>query len=157
MRLHRRIRWLPFAIRQRRWRDDTTWERRVERDRELAEIRLSDADREVIRGVRESAAGLGLSLLVVFGSVARGTRKAGSDLDIYFEADLLPGPFNRTDPARRWQVFGLPAGALVGSLRDGQLFAFEVARDGLVLHGESVFRTALLAVADGRLTPTRGN
>jgi hypothetical protein len=151
-----RIQWRLFAFRQRRWRDDTKWSRRVERDWELAQVRLSRDDLEVIDGVRASVGGLGLRLLVVFGSVARGSSTASSDLDVYFEADLLPEPFNRTDPAHRWQVFGLPSGAFVTALEVGQFFAFEIARDGLVLDGEDLFRSALLKIADRQLVPAVG-
>src|SRR5438477_1215911 len=109
------------------WSDDQRWQVRLEADAaRLSELLTAD-DREVIDGTIAAADGDGsLEFAVVYGSVARGERRANSDLDIYFEASDLPREFNRTDPNCRWHVFGLPPGALLDNLRRRQQFAFDL-------------------------------
>jgi predicted nucleotidyltransferase len=138
------------------WREDAAWQKRLARDRVALDERLDDEQREVLRGVSESlGAGdagdvLALTIVVVFGSYARGDQGASSDLDIYFEAENLPEPLNRVDAARHYQVFGMPSGALSDELRDGREFGQRVVADALVAHDNGAFRRMLIHVDEGR-------
>jgi hypothetical protein len=136
------------------WSDDERWEARLELDAaRLAELLMND-DHEVVDGAIAAADGDGrLEFAVVYGSVARGVRRAESDLDIYFEANDLPREFNRTDPNRCWHVFGMPAGALLDNLRRGQQFAFDLIETALVVTDRGPFRELLIAVDAEGLTP----
>lgn len=140
------------------WRDEAQWQARVARDElRLGEVLTAD-DREVVDGAIAAADGAGgLEFAVVYGSVARGERRADSDLDIYFEASDLPREFNRTDPNRRWHVFGLPTGALLDNLRRGQQFAFDLMESALVAADRGPFRELLIAVeAEGLFAAKEG-
>ena len=88
--------------------------------------------------------------MVVFGSYGRGDHTADSDVDIYFEAENLPEPFNRVDAARHYQVFGMPSGALADELRAGRDFGQRVVGDVLVVHDNGAFRRLLIHVDEGR-------
>lgn len=137
---------------------DDAWSARLEADAaRLAEL-LSSDDREVLDGTIAAADGAGgLEFAVVYGSVARGERRADSDLDLYFEASDLPREFNRTDPNRRWHVFGLPAGALLDNLRRGQQFAFDLIESALVVADRGSFRELLIIVdAEGLCAAEEG-
>jgi hypothetical protein len=138
------------------WRDDRTWQQRVVRDRQLLRQRLSDDQMTVVRGVVEAADTQGsLDYVVVFGSVARGDHNDDSDLDIYFEAGDLNEPYDVPHPDfPEYQVLGLPREGLLGALRDGQDFAFNVVRDGLVHVDNGRYREALIAVDEEGL-PTQ--
>lgn len=141
-----------------RWSDDELWQARLAADAaRLAELLTAD-DREVLDGAIAAADGVGgLEFAVVYGSAARGERRADSDLDIYFEASDLPREFNRTDPNRRWHVFGLPAGALLDNLRRGQQFAFDLIESGLVAADRGPFRELLIVVdAEGLCAAEEG-
>ena len=130
------------------WSDDQRWQARLVADEQrLSEI-LSDDDRKVVDGTVAAADANGaLEFIVVYGSAARAERRAGSDLDIYFEAADLPEPFNRTDPERRWHVYGMPEGTLLGNLRLGRDFAFDLIETALVVTDRGPFRQLLIAVA----------
>lgn len=137
------------------WSDDQRWQARLEADAaRLTQLSTAD-DREIIDGAIAAADGYGgLKFAVVYGSVTRGERRADSDLDFYFEASDLPREFNRTDPNRRWHVFGLPAGALLDNLRRGQRFAFDLIQTSLVVSDPvGAFREILIAVEAERLGP----
>jgi len=128
-------------------RNDRAWQQRLARDRRLLLERLDPEQLEVVRGVQQIAdEQSALEFLVVFGSVARGEQGPASDIDIYYEARDLPEPFNRIDPDHRFQVFGMPSGALLAALRNGQPFSFDVIRDALVVADAGRFREALIAV-----------
>jgi hypothetical protein len=135
--------------------DDEHWDARLTRDAERLHKLLSPEDHEILTGAIEIAdeAG-GLDFLVVYGSVARGERRADSDLDIYFEARDLPKEFNRKDPAHRWHIFGLPAGALLDNLRRGRQFAFDLIGSALVSVDRGAFRALVTAVAVEGLEPS---
>jgi hypothetical protein len=136
------------------WAADERWQARLEADAERLAALLTEEDREVVDGAVAAADGKGgLDFLVVYGSVARGERRAESDLDIYFEARDLPKEFNRTDPNRRWHVFGLPSGALLDNLRRKRQFAFDLIESALVVTDRGPFREALVAVDAEGLTP----
>ena len=136
------------------WTDDKRWQARVASDAQRLANLLTEEDREVADGAVAAADGDGgLDFLVVYGSVARGERRTESDLDIYFEASDLPSEFNRTDPNRRWHVFGLPSGALVNDLRRRQQFAFDLIENALVVTDRGPFREALVAVDVEGLSP----
>lgn len=134
------------------WRDDAAWQSRLAHEAEAIDERLNDAQREVLDGVAASlGAGdaadvLALTFAVIFGSYARGDQAAESDLDIYFEAENLPEPFNRVDADRHYQVFGMPSGALADELRDGREFGQGVVADALVVHDNGSFRRLLIFV-----------
>lgn len=138
------------------WRDDATWQARLERDREAVDARLNDEQREVLDGVTallgagDAGDVLALTFIVVFGSYVRGDQGADSDLDIYFEAENLPEPLNRVDAARHYQVFGIPSGALADELRGGREFGASVVADALVVHDNGAFRRLLIFVDEGR-------
>lgn len=102
----------------------------------------------VVRGVVEAADDQGaLEFVVVFGSIARGVHGEGSDLDVYFEAADLNAPYDKPHPKfPEYQVLGLPTGGLAGALRDGQEFAVNVVRDGLVHVDNGRYRDVLVAV-----------
>ncbi len=107
---------------------------------------------QVVRGVVQVAdEQAALDFLVVYGSTGRGEQTEESDLDIYFEAHDLREPYDR--PHAEWQVLGRPAGALLGALREGQEFAFNVVRDGLILVDGGRYREVLLAVDEEGLEP----
>ena len=137
------------------WRDDAAWQRRLAADQATLDERLSADQREVlgeiagILGVGDAGDVLALDFMVVFGSYARGNQGAGSDLDIYFEANL-PEPVNRVDADRHHQVFGLPRGALATALRESQDFGQRVVADALVIHDNGSFRRLLIFVDEGR-------
>jgi hypothetical protein len=138
------------------WTDDERWRTRLAADAERLAALLTEEDREVVDGAVAAADGDGdggLDFLVVYGSVARGERRAESDLDIYFEASDLPREFNRTDPNRRWHVFGLPSPALLDNLRGRRQFAFDLIESALVVTDRGLFRAALIAVDVEGLTP----
>lgn len=136
------------------WREDGAWQRRLAADQATLEERLSADQREVlgeiavILGVGDAGDVLALDFMVVFGSYARGDHAAGSDVDIYFEANL-PEPTNRVDADRHCQVFGLPRGALATALRDGQEFGQSVIAHALV-HDKGSFRRLKIFVDEGR-------
>ena len=135
------------------WNDDQRWQERVAADTERLDELLTNDDREVVEGALAAADGDGgLEFLVVYGSVARGERRADSDLDIYFEASDLPREINRTDPNGRWHVFGLPAGALLDNLRRGQQFAFDLIETALIVSDRGPFREVLVVVDAEGLT-----
>jgi hypothetical protein len=130
------------------WRNDRTWQQRAVRDRRLIAERLDDDQIAVVRGVAAAADAQGaLDFVVVFGSVARGDHNDDSDLDVFFEATDLPQPYARPHPQfPEYEVLGFPAGALLGALRAGQEFAFNIIRDGLVHVDNGRYREALIAV-----------
>jgi predicted nucleotidyltransferase len=138
------------------WRDDSAWQARLAQDAEAIEERLKDEQREVLDGVAASLGAadtdevLALTFMVVFGSYARGDHGAESDLDIYFEAENLPEPFNRVDAARHYQVLGMRSGALADELREGREFGQGVVADALVSHDNGAFRRLLIHVDEGR-------
>jgi hypothetical protein len=138
-----------------RWRDDASWQERLAADRAALEERLSEDQKEVLEGVGEAVGAgepgdvLALTFMVVFGSYARGDQTAASDLDIYFEAENLPEPFNRVDAARHYQVFGMPSGVLADELRQARDFGQRVVADALVVHDNGAFRLLLIHVAEG--------
>jgi len=133
---------------RRQWRDDRAWQQRVARDRHLLRERLTDDQMAAVRAVVEAADGHGaLDFVVVFGSVARGDHRDDSDLDIYFEAGDLREPYAVPHPDfPDYQVLGLPAGGLLGALRDGQEFGANVVRDGLIHVDNGRYREVLIAV-----------
>jgi hypothetical protein len=61
--------------------------------------------------------------------------------------------FYRTDPNRRWHVFGLPSGALLDNLRRRRQFAFDLIDSALVVTDRGPFREAMVAVVAEALTP----
>jgi hypothetical protein len=130
------------------WRDDRVWQQRLARDRRLLRERLSDDQMAVVRGVVEAADDQGaLEFVVVFGSIARGDHGKESDLDVYFEATNLNAPYDVPHPEfPEYQVLGLRTGGLLGALRDGQEFAVNVVRDGLVQVDNGRYRQILVAV-----------
>jgi hypothetical protein len=140
------------------WTDDEGWEARLAGDTErLAELLDAD-DREVVEGAVSAADANGaLDFLVLYGSIARGERRADSDLDLYFEAGDLPREFNLTDAGRRWHVFGLPSGALIDNLRRGQQFAFDLIESAIIVTDQGSFRDLLLTVDAEGLAPTGGD
>jgi hypothetical protein len=128
------------------WREDRTWQRRIVRDRALLVERLDDAQLEFVRSVVPVADGGGqLDFLVVYGSAARGEQHEASDVDVYFEATDLPGPFNREDPNGHFHVFGVPRGSLLASLRHGDDLGLEIVRDAIVVVDTGQFREVLVA------------
>jgi hypothetical protein len=136
------------------WTDNEAWQARLAAAAERLAALLTEEDREVVDGALAAADGDGrLDFLVVYGSVARGERRAESDLDIYFEAGDLPREFNRTDPNHRWHVFGLPSGALLDNLRRSRQFAFDLIESAIVVTDRAPFREALVAVDVEGLTP----
>lgn len=138
------------------WRDDDAWQERLARDGAALAERLDEEQQDVLGSVAEIlGAGdpgdvLALTFVVVFGSYARGAQNAESDLDIYFEAENLPEPLNRIDPARHYQVFGMPSGALADELREGCEFGQRIVADALVVHDNGAFRRVLIHVDEGR-------
>jgi hypothetical protein len=138
------------------WRDDSAWQARLAHDGETINERLNDEQREVLDGVTASVGAgdagdvLALTFMIVFGSYARGDQTAQSDLDIYFEAENLPEPFNRVDAACHYQVFGMPSGALADELRQGSEFGQGVVADALVIHDNGAFRRLLIFVDEER-------
>ena len=138
------------------WRDDAAWQARLARDSKAIEERLNDEQKTVLEEVGKSlGAGyegdvLALTFMVIFGSYACGDQTAQSDLDIYFEAENLPEPFNRVDPARHYQVFGMPNGALADELRQGREFGQGVVADALVVHDNGSFRRLLIFVDEAK-------
>jgi Polymerase beta, Nucleotidyltransferase len=131
------------------------WQRRILRDRRMLQERLDNDQMTVVRGVVEVADNQGaLDFVVVFGSVARGDHDDESDLDIYFEASDLNAPYDIPHPEfPEYQVLGLPAGGLLGALRNGQQFAFDVVRDALVHVDNGRYRDVLVAVDQEGLAP----
>jgi predicted nucleotidyltransferase len=111
----------------------------------------------VVRGVVEAADAQGaLDFVVVFGSVARCDHDDESDLDIFFEASDLREPYAVPHPEfREYEVLGLPAGGLLGALRAGQEFAFNIVRDGLVHVDNGRYREVLIAVDEEQLVPNQ--
>lgn len=136
-----------------RWRNDRTWQQRVARDRRLIQERLDDDQFTVVRAVAEIADAQGaLDFVVVYGSVARGDHNDESDLDIYFEAADLREPYAVPHPDfPQYEVLGMPSDALLGALRDGQEFAFNIVRDALVHVDIGRYREALIAVDEDGL------
>jgi Nucleotidyltransferase domain len=138
-----------------RWRDDAAWQQRLAADQATLEERLSADQREVlseiagILGAGDAGDILALEFVVVFGSYARGTQNAESDVDIYFEANVTE-PTNRVDEGRHYQLFGLPRGALADELRDGREFGKSVVAEALVVHDNGSFRRLLIFVDEGR-------
>jgi hypothetical protein len=128
------------------WGDDRVWQQRVARDRRLLQERLTDDQMAVVRGVAEIADSQhSLDFVVVFGSVARGDHDDDSDLDIFFEAHDLNAPYATPHPDfPQYEVLGLPAGGLLGALRDGQEFAANIIRDGLVHVDTGRYREVLI-------------
>jgi predicted nucleotidyltransferase len=134
------------------WRDDAAWQARLAHDSKAIAERLNDEQKTVLEevgkslGVGDAGAVLQLTFVVVFGSYARGDFRPDSDLDIYFEADNLPKRFNLVDPDRRYQVFGMPSGALADELHEGREFGQSVVADALVDHDNGSFRRLLTFV-----------
>ena len=58
---------------------------------------------------------------------------------------------SREDPASRWQVLAMPRSSLLGALRDGQDFAFDLLESALIALDRGAFRTAVLVVGEERL------
>ena len=137
------------------WRDDAAWQQRLTADEATLEERLSAEQRAVldeiagILGAGDAGDVLALDFVVVFGSYARGSQTAESDVDIYFEANL-PEPMNRVDEGRHYQLFGLPRGALADELRDGREFGTNVVAEALVVRDNGSFRRLLIFVDEGR-------
>ncbi len=137
------------------WRDDATWQQRLADDQATLAARLAADQRQVldeIAGILGAGAPgdvLALEFVVVFGSYARGEQRADSDVDIYFEANL-PEPINRVDVNRRYQLFGMPSGALANELREGRDFGRDVVADALVVHDNGSLRRLLIFVGEAR-------
>lgn len=137
------------------WRDDATWQQRLADDQAALAARLSADQRQVLDEIAgilgAGAAGdvLALEFVVVFGSYARGEQGSGSDVDIYFEANL-PEPMNRVDANRHYQLLGMPRGALADELREGRDFGRGVVAEALVVHDNGSFRRLLIFVDEER-------
>lgn len=109
----------------------------------------------LVRGVLEAADSQGaLDFTVVFGSVAQDRQHDESDLDVYFEAADLPEPYGRR--TAEYDVHGFPSGALLSMLRDGQKFAFNIAREALIHADKGRYRDALIAIDEEQLEPNDG-
>jgi hypothetical protein len=136
-------------------RDDEAWQQRLAADRAALDERLTADQRQVldeiadVLGVGDAGDVLALDFIVVFGSYARGEQGPDSDVDIYFEASL-PEPMNRVDGDRRYQVFGLPRGALADELREGRAFGEGVVANALVVDDNGSFRRLLIFVDEER-------
>lgn len=129
--------------------DPENWERRLRHDRSLLSG-LTPDDRKVVEGVVEQvAADSPGAFVVVYGSKATGRKRADSDLDIYFEAGFLRGPFNRIDPNGRWHVFGMPVGTLATNLASGDDFAAGVVAGALVAFDSGMFRDLVYRASSG--------
>jgi hypothetical protein len=121
------------------------WQQRVVRDRELLRTRLTVDQMKLVRGVVPVADSQGvLDFMLVFGSVARDEQHDESDLDVYFEAADLSEEYGKR--SADYDVFGYPSGALLSMLRDGQTFAFNIARNGLIHADNGRYREALIAI-----------
>jgi hypothetical protein len=135
------------------WRDDRTWQRRLIRDRARLLERLDEVQLEFVRGMVGVADGGGaLDFLLVYGSAARGQASEESDVDVYFEAGVLPEPFNREDPNGFFHAFGVPRGSLLGAVRQGDEASLEIVRDAIVVSDTERFRQVLIAVDEEGLT-----
>ena len=144
--------------RRSRWRNNATWQARLERDRQTIDQRLSDEQKEVLTSIPQMFEDvhpqdqLHLDFVLVYGSYARGDHRGDSDLDIYFEATLperfREEPFNRVDQGRHFQVFGPLRNTLLGGLRNGENFGRGVANESLVFADEEGWFRNVLIVAD---------
>ncbi len=99
-----------------------------------------------MRRLCERYRGLGLRLLVLFGSRARGDHHEDSDIDVLVVADRLP-----RDPREAYEILadpeepllhpiGLPTDAFLEALREARPFILEALEDGIVICADPSFQ-----------------
>lgn len=132
------------------WASETSWHRRLQRDRERANANQTTEQRRITAELLSRARELGAEAFALTGSTARDRRTAISDLDYH----VIGARPSRSALSDEVDIVATDAGELLDRLRRGDDYVQWTVRFGCILLDHSgIFREASRVLAVERVWP----